>query len=199
MDIGASMAVAAESARAVAQVSRGHWLLVVCAALYLFWWAVFFRPGAQARGALRGAAIAAILLAAVCGVWGLIDAGIALPWIGSVGGVPLWVFAVCGVVAYAALAGVTQGLFHRQLTTELLLIVLWAAFELAVACRLGAGAIPMGVAVALLILTVVLFVGSMVCYVLYYRLPAWPAFLAGCAPLVAVGVEAAAIAVLTSI
>lgn len=217
---GASM-VSVESAGAAAQVMHGHCLLVVCAVLYLFWWAVFFRPDAHVERVLRGCAIAAILLAAVCGIVGLILVGGALPRLGGGGaavggdsgvngllpdggrgltGVPLWVFAVGGIIAYVALAAVTQGLLHRQITTELVLIVLWAAFELAAICRLGgAGVIPMAIAMTLLALTVVLFVGSMVCYVLYYRLPAWPAFLTGCAPLVAVGIEAAAIAVFITV
>ena len=234
---------------ATLQVVRGHWLLVACAVLYLFWWAVFFRPGAHVEGVLRGIAIVSILLAAVCGIAGLALAGSALPRLGGgsgsgsgsgavaagssmapgggavsgggavagsgtvpgggtafggdaaglagLAGVPLWGFAVVGVVVYVALAAVTAGLLHRPITTELLLLVLWATFEVAVIARIGgAGAVSQTAAVALLVLVAVLFVGSMVCYALYYRLPAWPAFLAGCAPLVAVGVEAVAVAVL---
>lgn len=234
---------------ATLQVVRGHWLLVACAVLYLFWWAVFFRPGAHVEGVLRGIAIVSILLAAVCGIAGLALAGSALPRLGGgsgsspdsgavaagngmgavsdmgtggravagngtafgdgmtsggdmaglagLAGVPLWGFAIGGVIAYVALAAVTAGPLHRPITTELLLLVLWATFEVAVIARIGgAGAVSQTAAVVLLVLVAALFVGSMVCYALYYRLPAWPAFLAGCAPLVAVGVEAVAVAVL---
>ena len=179
---------------AAATVARGHVLLAVCCALYLAWWALFFRPNTRIEGPLYWFGVALILGAAVCGVIGCFSAGGALSQLPGAEGFSPLPYLVAGAVAYVVLAAVTSKLLDRQITTELLLIVAWCAFECAVVGALSAGAISQQRAVALYVTVGVLVVASLVCYVLYYRLGPWPAFFDGTVPLVSVGIAAVVIA-----
>lgn len=166
-------------------LATGHGLLAACAVLYLAWWFEFFRPREmRPQGLEYGFGVALIVCAAVCGLLGVIRIVAALGGLpSSVSGLALW---PCAIAAYVVLAVVTKRAFDRPITTELVLIVAWAALEIAVVGALTASGI--GFALPLLVLTVLGFAGSMVCYVLYYRLTGWPAFLDGCGPLVAIGI-----------
>ena len=100
-----------------------------------------------------------------------------------------------GVLAYVLLAFVTVRFFQRPVTTELLLFVLWAALELAVAnALLGAGALPVGAFWVLAAVIVLVTAANLVCYVLYFRLGPLASFVDGAAPLAVVGVLAAVLA-----
>jgi hypothetical protein len=178
--------------------------LVVCSVLYLVWWWAFFRPeGAKPTGAWRAVAIACIVVAALAGVIGVIQVVGGTGELGDVSAgasagvhVPGWAIASGGVLAYAALLALTTKAFGRQPTTELFLIVGWATLELTMINALSASGASQAAVVVLLVLVALLFVASMVCYVLYYRLDPWPAFVDGCVPLVAVGVFSAVTAVM---
>ena len=171
-------------------IVQGHALLCFCALLYLAWWAIFFRPDASVHGALYAVGVVCILAAAVCGIAGaarIVIATAALP----AGGIPGVAFLASGVVAYIVLALVTNGLFARPITTELLLICAWCALELyALSALASAAALPTPAAIALVLLVVVLTACCLVCYVLYYGLPPLASFVDGMAPLIAVGAEA---------
>lgn len=184
----------AESAsEALARVVRGHGLLLACAVLYLVWWAVFFRPDAgRVTGALYGFGAACLVGAAVCGLVGVFVAASALGSLPGASRVSGWAFALGGVVGYLVLLALTAGVFRRQVTTELLLIDAWGAFELCVVATLSAsGAVGGDQTEALFVLVGVLVAASLVCYVLYYRLGPVVSFVDGAVPLVAVGVESA--------
>lgn len=163
----------------IQQVRLGHWLLALCAVLYLAWWCVFFRPrDEKPQGVERGAGIALILGAVVAGLAAVFQIVTGLGQLpDAFSGPVLWLVAAG---TYALLAFVTSRFLERPVTTELLLIVAWCALEVDVA-----GAVwpnwPLLVAV------IVATAFSMVCYLLYYRLEGRAAFLDGCGPLVAVG------------
>lgn len=166
----------------------GHGLLVLCAVLYLAWWFEFFRPrSARPQGLEYGIGVALIVMAAIAGIFGVVKICTAL------GGMPTRLPATalwsCAVAGYIVLAVVTYRALGRPVTTELLLIVAWTALELAVVGALLA--VGSGFAPPLLVLVVLGFVVSMACYVLYYRLSGWAAFLDGCGPLITVGIIAA--------
>lgn len=184
-----------QAGEALAQVWRGHALLLACAALYLTWWAVFFRPGAgQVTGALYGFGALCLVGAAVCGSAGAFWAAGALGRLPGAAAVPGWAFGFGAVAAYLVLLAVTRGIFGRQVTTELVLICAWGAFELCVCAALcAAGAIGPTAATGLAVAVVLLVAGSLVCYVLYYRLGPVASFWDGAVPLAAVGAEAAAV------
>lgn len=181
------------ASEALARVVRGHGLLLACAVLYLVWWVVFFRPGAgRVTGALYGFGATCLVGAAVCGLAGVFMAAGALGSLPGTARVPGWAFGLGGVVGYLVLLALTAGVFKRQVTTELLLIDAWGAFELCVVATLAAsGAVGGGREAALYALVGALVAVSLVCYVLYYRLGPVASFVDGAVPLVAVGVESA--------
>lgn len=168
-------------------IAAGHGLLALCAALYLAWWFEFFRPrSARPQGIEYGIGVALIVIAAIAGILGVVRICTALATMPTrMPGVVLW---PCAIAAYIVLAVVTYRALGRPITTELLLIVAWTALEVAVAGALIA--LGSGFAMPLTLLVALGFTASMVCYVLYYRLSGWPAFLDGCGPLVAVGIIA---------
>lgn len=180
-----------EAESALARVWQGHALLAACAVLYLTWWVVFFRPGAtRPAGALYAFGVACILGAVACGLAGVFRAAGALGELPGAGSVPGWAFAIGGVVGYVALLALTAGVFQRPVTTELVLIDAWGAFELCVVTSLAtSGSLAGWAAPALYALVALLVVASLVCYVLYYRLGPVASFVDGMVPLVAVGVE----------
>ena len=96
-------------------------------------------------------------------------------------------------VLYLVLLGITQRMFQRQPTTELVLFVAWLGMEACCALALG-GAGQTGVAALVAVLAVVGFVVSLVCYVLYYRLEPLPSLVDGCVPLALIGVVSVVIA-----
>ena len=93
--------------------------------------------------------------------------------------------AVIGVAAYIVLLLVTDFLFHRMVTTELILIVGWTMLELVVAGRLyTAGALENGSFLAVCMVIAAAFLISIVLYVAYYRMEEMKAFYAAMVPLV---------------
>lgn len=179
----------------------GHVCLAVCAALYLAWWWIFFNPSMpKATGMLYATGVGCIVGAALLGIAAIVLIGMGLGSLAGAGAggiVSGWVFAVGGIVAYVVLAYITSRLFQRPVTTELLLFVLWAALELAVVNALvGSGVIALGVALVLAALVAALFIGCLVCYVLYFHLSPVPSFIDGALPLAAVGILAVIMAVI---
>ena len=95
----------------------------------------------------------------------------------------LWIMGG-GIVAYLLLLAVTALAFHRQVTSELLLITAWAALELCVVNTLyRCGNLKPGAAGSLAALTLAATLVCLVCYVLYYRLSYAAGYFDGCVPL----------------
>lgn len=179
----------------LSQMRLGHWLLAACCALYLAWWVIFFWPkvsGGEAQGAIRGVGVAAILGAVACGLLGALRACGGASSLA--GGAMVPAFVVGSVVLYLVMLAVTAGALGRQPTTELVLFVAWLGMELFCAYAL-AGAGRQGVATLVLVLALVGFAVSLVCYVLYYRLPPMSSFVDGCLPLALIDVVSAVLAV----
>ncbi len=169
----------------------GHALMAVCAACYLAWWVIFFRPGIpKVTGALYSAGVVCIILTAIAGLAGAAMIGVgtartSVPGVSPSG----WWFALGAVALYALLAFVTSRLFGRPITTELLLFVAWAAVELACIITLGsAGGLSQAATIILTILVILAFAGMLITYLLYYQLAPLPSFIDGAIPLAAVGV-----------
>ena len=180
-----------EAGSTLARVWQGHAPRAACAMLYLMWWVLFFRPeGPKPAGALFAFGVACILGAAACWFAGVFRVAGALGELSQADSVPGWAFALGGVAGYLVLLALTAGVFHRQVTTELILIDAWGAFELYVVASLAAAGKLVGMAVPTMdVLVAVLVVVSLVCFVLYCRLGPAASFADGMVPLVAVGVE----------
>jgi hypothetical protein len=104
------------------------------------------------------------------------------------------VIVLGGIILYVGLLLVTKLVFHRIVTTELILIVGWTVLELTVINRLNAaGYLSEGKFFAICIVIALAFLISMVLYVAYYRMEEMKAFYAAMVPLIT---ESVAMAVL---
>ncbi len=157
-------------------------LLVLCCAFYLAWWLLASRPVNPLKGMQTGWLL---LPAVAAGIAGLAFAASGLRAAGDNPGlIPSGWVLWGGAAAYVLALLITGFLLHRPVTTELFLIVGWAMLALAEASALfGCGALGRGAAMAFVVLIAVGAAVSMVCYVLYYKLPAQAGFIDGIVPL----------------
>jgi len=161
----------------------GNGLFVVCCAFYLAWWVVRFRPidpimGTKSGWLLVPAAIAG-LAGVVCALWGVSRAG------GGTRLFPNFFVLVGWILGFILLAVVTRWVFDRPVTSELILFTGWAALVLVeVNALYGSGVFSHTASLVFIIVIGVVLIASLVCYVLYYRLGAWPSFIDRMVPLV---------------
>ena len=172
---------------ALAAIRCGHAQMAGCCLAYLAWWAIFFWPkvgGQEATGPLRYVGIAAIVLAVILGALGATriaqGAGILAPPHAGI------IALAGGIVLYMVLLFVTERLFSRVPTTELVLFCAWLALELF--CAAGLAAQDRIASAALIaILAAIGFLLSLLCYVKYYELAPLASFVCGCLPLAGIG------------
>lgn len=161
----------------------GNWTMALCGVFYLAWWIVVFRPP-KPRSVPAGWALLA--LAFLTGITGLYLMGRTLtePFPDAHPGIRgLWI-VLTGAVAYVLLLAGTTFIFHRQVTSELLIIVAWTVLELcAVNFLYRYGGLSQGASWTLAGIVLASALASLVCYLLYYRLPYTAGFIAGCFPL----------------
>ncbi len=173
----------------------GNLLLVGCCAFYLLWWIIAFRPVGAVRGMKSGwLLIPAFLL-------GLAAVVMILQGAGGAERVRSFFSAravlLTAVAVYVVLLLMTRLTFHRQVTTELFLIVGWTALVFWEGNALyGAGVVTRNGALGLFAAALLAAAVSMVCYVLYYSLNARAGYWDGMVPLVLAAVYMAALAVL---
>ena len=163
---------------AAAKMTIGQILLVVCCVFYLIWWSLSYRPNETVNraGGLNGLLL---LVTAVAGLAGV-------------------VMSLQGVIAYVLLLILTNVIFHRQTTTELLLIVGWMVLELTVISSLNAdGKLSDARFWIMIVVLAAAFLISMILYVLYYRMEPMKAFYAAMVPLITEGVSMVVLLVLT--
>jgi hypothetical protein len=114
----------------------------------------------------------------------------------SGGLVPGTVIVAAGVLSYIALLGVTNGVLHRPVTTELLIIILWATFALLEVNTLVAlESVTSSLGWALMALCLLGTVVSIICYQLFCGLEMRAAFIDGAIPLLLAGIVSGVIAV----
>ena len=102
-----------------------------------------------------------------------------------------------GIMIYVLLLLVTKYAFHRIVTSELLLIVVWTMLETAVVNWLNSAGYLTGYRLAFMVIVLMAaFVISIILYVAYYRMEEMKAFYAAMVPLVT---EAAAMIVLVGL
>lgn len=167
----------------VNRIEQGNIWLIVCCVLYLIWWTVAFNPTRKAPMAPKVILFIFTLLAGCIGVLYLLQGSGVLPKTrGSISSLQL---IIVGVVAYVVLLLLSYFLLHRQVTTELFLIVGWTILQLCVLNSLYRAEI-MGSAPAIIssIIIVVAAIIGMLCYLAYYELESMKAFYDGMIPLI---------------
>lgn len=173
-------------------IFRSNLFLVICCVFYWIWWLLAFKPEGAVKGMKTGwlliptfaAGIAAIVLA----VRGMQSSDIhnALFPSGSL----LW----GGIAAYLILLAITVLFLKRPATTELILIVGWAALELAeIDALYGSASFSRGCAAALAVVVGAAALISLVCYVLYYKLENRAGYVDGMVPLILIALVAAGV------
>lgn len=178
-----------------AKIITGQVLLISCCIVYLVWWSRAFRPGDSADR-LGGTNGILLFVTAFFGIAGMIVTLLGNTGMPSVRKSPGgYLLLGTGVITYLILLGITRGLFHRIVTTELFLIVGWTVLELSLVSTLwGAARLGRGPVTALVITILTAFAISMILYVLYYRMEPWPAFYAAMVPLITEAAAMAAVA-----
>ncbi len=172
----------------------GDVLLTGCCAFYLLWWVLAFKPTGAVTGMRSGWLLIPALLLGCAAVFLIVRGALAAPAAETFFS-PGKILAG-GVIAYVALLLVTLLAFHRQVTTELVLIVGWTVIAVLECDALfGMGLLPRGATIGLFAAALVAAALSMVCYVLYYDLVDWAGYVDGMVPLLLVAVYMAALAV----
>lgn len=176
------------------QIFGSNIMLIVCCAFYLTWWLLAFKPTGAIKGMKTGwlliPAFAAGLAAIFLAIKGIQSASIDVVLFPS--GLLLW----GGIAVYIILLAVTRLLFKRSVTTELFLIVGWAALALSeINILYGIGRFSHGMAVGFAVVIGITALISLICYVLYYNLGNRAGYFDGMIPLLMVALVAAGISV----
>ncbi len=127
--------------------------------------------------------------AAICGVLAAIlvirggcDGSVTMPY-------PRAAILIGGIVVYVILLIGTYVLLHRQVTTELFLIVGWVALMfLELGALWGLGHFSTVTFVVLLVIAVAVAVVSLICYLMYYDLDGMRGYIDGMIPLILIAV-----------
>ena len=168
---------------AVIRILTGQFFLVICCAVYLIWWFRGYRPGTiiSRTGGFNGFLLLCMMLSGITGIF----LSLSKPEITRELKADPYVILFSGIAGYLLLLFITRNLFHRAVTTELLLIVGWSALELTVLTRLnGAKVLTDSGFLAMCLVIAAAFIISIALYVAYYRMEETKAFYAAMVPLV---------------
>ena len=165
------------------RILTGQTLLIICCVFYMIWWYRCYRPG-ESVNRIGGANGILLLSTAVLGVVGVVLSLTKVPLITTPKIGDIWILVV-GIAAYVLLLLMTRFVFHRIVTTELILIVGWTMLEIAVICNLNAagGLSESGFTIMCTVIAVALII-SIILYVAYYRMEEMKAFYTAMVPLV---------------
>ncbi len=171
----------------------GDILLAACCGFYLLWWALATKPTGAVKGMKSGwLLIPAVLLGGAAAISIFLGARSAAHPFFSV-----WTAIFVGVLIYAALIAVTWLAFHRQVTTELFLIVGWTVLMFLQGDALyGLGIVDRNAAMGIFVAAGAIAALSMACYLIYYRLDSRAGYVDGMIPLLLVAVFMVVLAML---
>lgn len=174
----------------------GNTFFAVCCLFYLVWWSVAFKPDTKAPEPLSVMLFAATVIFGLAGLYLIIRGMIVSDFDRSL--YPTYAVVCAGIGLYILLLILTSSLLHRQVTTELLLIIGWGILAF---CEINAlygverlGLVPSIVCCAA---AVAIMAASMACYLVYYDLEPHRAYIDGMLPLILVGAAMASFAVLS--
>ena len=167
----------------IKSMAAGHAAMVLCYLFYIAWWYVAFRPDAEGS-VLSGRAGLLFWLTLGSGVIGVLLIGYGIRMVPETDELTTKTLCIIGIAAYIVLLDITVFVFHRQATSELMLIVAWATMEVAsihAVCQSGYLNWQSAVINAIIIAVATLI--ALVAYLLYYRVDEWTAFYFGMIPL----------------
>ena len=169
-------------------ILTGQWLFVACCMAYLVWWCVAFRPGYSAPALLKTVPFALTALFGIAGLSFVImgcQGAKGAAGDGVAGAISnIHIIGACAA-AYVILLVVTNVVMHRQVTTELMLIVFWICMELCIINTMhGGGHWSLVATVVLAVIAIIVAAAGMVCYLMYYNLEPMKGFYMGMVPLI---------------
>ena len=166
------------------QIFIGNLLLFLCSLFYLIWWIVSYRPNSIGISVTSGLSIT---IASITGI-----AAVAAMFYGisslspSSNGLPVKVILISVFILFLVLLPTSIVIFHRTVTSELILIHFWVALVLsAVVVLHGTGHFNFAHTATLVTLTGIATVVGLICYMLYYSLDESARFWNGMIPLIA--------------
>ena len=120
------------------EIFCGNLLMLATSMFYIGWWTVSFRPNRDGKTSIAGYLIA---IAAFAGLAAIIVTSLGIYSLSHDGNGSPVLYILLGAVAFFIIfLIVTKTAFHRVVTSELLLVTVWAALELSViAVLLGSG------------------------------------------------------------
>jgi hypothetical protein len=162
------------------EIFGGNLLMFVAIVFYIVWWTT---SKGDITAAGTGFFIAATLFTGVAAI-AVISLGIA-SLSGDCKGFPGIYILTGSVVLFIMLLAVTKIAFHRDVTSELFFIIIWAALEWAtIAVLHGCGRFGMKLALMLATLVALATVAGVICYILHYTLDENARFWNGLIPLI---------------
>lgn len=177
------------------QILIGNLFLIGCCIFYIMWWILAFRPINPIKGTKSGWLLLPAFVLGVIAVIMIISSKSHNKLLFSNN-----IIIIGSIVVYVILAGITRIFMHRQITTELILIVGWLALmfkEMNTLYSLGHYS-KMSM-IVVLIICIVMCVASLICYIIYYDLDALKGYIDGMIPLIIVMVMMAFININTII
>jgi hypothetical protein len=163
------------------EIFYGNLLLLFCTLFYLAWWVVSFRPNPSGGWAGK-------IYITVAFITGIAAIALMSEGINSLSqdskGLPVRFIVLGGAVLFFVMLLVTAIIFHRIVTSELIIIHIWAALELSAVAVLYGSRFGAGRAAILTAVVGIAFVVGLICYVIYYRLDGTASYRAGMVPLV---------------
>ena len=168
----------------VKMLAAGNWIMVLCGAFYLAWWVIVFRPPKMQYSPVGWGLLSLAFMAGIIGVY-LMGKALCTPIPEAFPGIRgVWIL-MAGVLCYATLLWGSTVIFHRQVTSELLIITAWTVLEL---CTLNflyrSGRVHQTAALILTAAVLTAMVVSLICYLLYYWLTYTEGYVVGCIPLI---------------
>ena len=164
-------------------MASGNFWLILCCGCYLIWWAIAFHPH---KTFSLGPKVVLFLITLGLGIVGVtltIMAIASTP--AELLPCPIWLIVIIAVAAYVLLLFGSARFLHRQVTTELALIVGWCGLECALIECLGAVGLLSNEGVIIAgVVTVACAIAGLACYLAYYRLQPMPAYYVAMIPLV---------------
>ena len=173
----------------------GNRSMIACVLCYLSWWIITFKPPAP-KGSLIGSVF--LIGAFIFGLGGIFIIVHAITRISldpvTELFIPMRVIPIIGIISYVLLLAITSKLLHRQVTSELFIIIGWTVLELCFVNAMYRCGISGKEAVIVLFAGIIaVAVLSIICYLLYYKLEYVKGYYDGMIPLVLVGIMVAII------
>lgn len=163
-------------------IFSGNLCMLITSLLYIAWWASAFYPASECAPPVSSFLLLLTCLTGIAAVI-LFICGIRIP-LSSVQMVPTRRILFSAVILYIVLLCISIFLFHRPVTSELFIMMLWAAGELcALSILYSAGRFGIKSVIVLKLLIFGATAAGYICYLNYYLLEGIRAFIDGLIPL----------------